>query len=470
LRERDKRVRGTPIRDEESGGWARRSYLTTLIDDLLEYALGLAGKVDKAYPRSFNYAEIAGIYLDYGRKSRSLDTLAEALKTIETLKRPEEKSDRLAWVGRVYALAGDPVKAGESLSRAVLLAGASAPSEVVSGLYKAVCEYLDAGLRENAEKTARELYKAVLTLENDTDKALELINLADIHRELDQNTEAQEVLAEALKITLTLKDSWFKAERLIDAAREYLDLEMRDRAALVIKDAVAATGSTGVENQPWFQLKIVDLYIAADEISKALEVLKTLVDLLKTDEADYLKSKNILEAAERYHQLDMPGESIQLAAQALAALESLQEIEDKISGYAGIAALLGDLGQKAQALEIAGQAFEWCGKIEDKKTRVYLLGALTLLFVRLKEDEKAAQSISEILSISKESAVKNQGLGTVVMDLAAAGQFIPALRLVKVIRDPHIKSSAIANLAKSLIESGQENDGQLKEPVKEVVS
>jgi tetratricopeptide (TPR) repeat protein len=443
--------------------------LTTLIDDLLEYALGLAGKVDKAYARSFNYAEIAGVYLDYGRKSRSLDTLAEALKTIETLKRPEEKSDRLAWVGRVYAQAGDPVKAGESLSRAVLLAGASAPTEVVSGLYRATCEYLDSGLRENAEKTALDLYKAVFTLENDTDKALELINLADIHRELDQNTKAQEVLAEALKITLTLKDSWFKAERLIDAAREYLDLEMNDRAALVIKDAVSATGSTGAENQPYFLLKIVDLFIAADEKSKALEVLTTIINLIETDESAYLKSKNFLEAAERYQQIGMSGEAVRLGVLALNVLEPVQQIEDKISGYAGIAGLLGDLGQKAQALEIAGKAFELCGKIEDKKTRVYLLGTLALLFIQLREEEKFTQSVSEILNILGESALKGQGIGTVVMDMAAAGQFIPALRLVKVIRDPHIKSSAIANLAKSLIDSGQENDDQIKEMGKEVI-
>jgi hypothetical protein len=54
------------------------------------------------------------------------------------------------------------------------------------------------------------------------------------------------------------------------------------------------------------------------------------------------------------------------------------------------------------------------------------------------------------------------------MDLSAAGEFVLAFQIVKAIRDPHIKSSAIANIAKSFIESGQETT-EIREIAKEVI-
>jgi tetratricopeptide (TPR) repeat protein len=442
--------------------------MNAAVDELLEYALRLTDKIDKAYAKSFNYLEIAEVYLDYGQKPRCLEILAAGLKIIDSLKHPNEKAERLAWAGRICAQAGEISPARESLSRAVLLVRASIPSEVISGLNRVVCEYLDSGFKESAELVAQDYHDAIDKLENDTDKALELVNIADIYAELLQTSKAQEALSEASRIALSIKDNWFKAERLIDVAREYLEIGLKEQAVLMFADIVLAAGLAGEENQPYFLFEIVDIYIAADQILKATEILNRILEIVKRDEQPYNKLKNTLEAAEKYRQLGKIEEALNLLNQAPDDIQSVQNVEDKIGGLAGTAALLGDLEQKQKALDIAGQAFQLCGKVEDKKTRIYLLGTLVLLYVQLKDRQSAAKCLSEIFAVLTESAVKTQGLGPVVIDLASAYEFGLALQLVKVIRDPHIKSSAIANLVDNLIESDFKIDEETHALVKEV--
>lgn len=444
--------------------------MNPLIDDLLKYSLSISGSIGNSFTKTYNYLEIAESYLSYGQKPICQQILKDSLKIVDSLKRPEEKSDRLAWIGKVYALAGEPVKAEEALSRAVLLAGASAPADVVSRLNSAIWEYLDAGLKEKAEEVIQKLSRAVNDLENDTDKALELINIAEIYLELDQIEKAEEVLGAAHEISLVLKDNWFKAERLIDVAGEYLDIGLKARAMIVIQEAISAVDSAGKENQPYFWLKIVDLYTAADELSKAFEILTTALNTIKEDESAYSRSNNSLEAAKKYSQLDNKEAAILITNQALQTIEPSLEVEDKISIYLEIAEILGKLDRKNEALQISSRAFDLSGEVKDKKTLVYLLGTLTLLNVNLREQEKSNASVSEILKIAGESTAKNQGLGTVVIELAAAGEFILALKLVKVIRDPHIKASSITGIAKSLIESRHEPDLKIHEMIKEVIN
>jgi tetratricopeptide (TPR) repeat protein len=441
-----------------------------LIDDLLKYSLSLSGSIGNSFTKTYNYLEIAESYLSYGQKPICCQILKDSLKIVDSLKRPEEKSDRLAWIGKVFALAGEPVQAEEALSRAVLLAGASAPTDVVNRLNSAIWEYLDAGFKEKAEEIIQKLSRAVNDLENDTDKALELVNIAEIYLELDQSEKAEEVLGAAHEISLALKDNWFKAERLIDVAGEYLDIGRKAKAMGVIQEAISAVDSAGKENQAYFWLKIAHLYAAADELSKAFKILTTALNTIKEDESAYSRSKNSLEVAEKYSQLDNKEAAIQITNQALQDIEPSLVVEDKISVYLEIAKILGKLDRKNEALQISNQVFDLSGKVKDKKTLVYLLGRLTLLYVNLHEQEKFAQSVSEILKIAGESPAKNQGLGTVVIELAAAGEFILAFKLVKVIRDSHIKASSITGIVNSLIESRHEPDLEIHEMIKEVIN
>jgi tetratricopeptide (TPR) repeat protein len=440
-----------------------------LIDELLGYAANLAEKIDKAYAKSFNYLEIAGFYLDYGNKTKCQEILADCLITIESLKHPEEKADRLAWLGRVYARVGDQVKANEAFSRAALLARACEPAETVRGFYKIVCEYLDAGMEENAKELTSQLIKAIAALPYDSDKALELVNVADIYAELGQTDRAQGTLDEALKISLRIEDNWFKVERLVDVAQSFQDIGSKDKTALAIQESIIAAGSTGEENQSYFLLKISDLLIAEGETARALEVISKAIGLVQRDESAYTRLKNTLLAAEKYYKVGKAEEAIQLTIQGLDSIQSIEEIEDKISGYCGVASLMVDMDQKQKGLEIAGQAFDLCTKVPDKKTRVYLLGSLALLYLQLGERKRTAQTVSEILKILSDSSLKTQGLGAIVMDLSAAGESVLAFQMVKAIRDPHIKSSAVANIAKSLIDSGQETT-EIREIAKEIIS
>jgi tetratricopeptide (TPR) repeat protein len=214
-------------------------------------------------------------------------------------------------------------------------------------------------------------------------------------------------------------------------------------------------------------MKLADVYLAADEKEKALEVLASILNIIKGNESAYSQSKNTLVVAEKYYQLGRTKEATQLAAQALEIIQPVQETEDKINSYAGIAKILVKLNQKEKALEIAKQVFDLSLKIEDKKSRIYWLGEIALLYAQLADVEKADMVISEILIILSESTVKTQGLGTLAIELAEAGECVLAFRLVRAIHDAHIKSSAIANIAKSLVASGQEPTAELKRLVSE---
>jgi tetratricopeptide (TPR) repeat protein len=443
-----------PIQNEIT--MAGRCVVVKVVDELLEYALSVAGKVDKAYAKAFNYSEIASIYLEYGQKSRCQDILAENLKIVDLLKHPAEKAERLAWIGRVYAESGDITKAKEAFSRATLLAKASAPAESVAGLYRVACEYLDSNLKDDANSITSELYKAVIVLENDIDKALELINIADIYAETGQTEKAREVLDQALRISATIKDGWFKAERLTDIAQEYLDIGLKEQAGQVMIDALAAANSVSVENRFYFLLKMVDLYFKGDEKTKAQDTLAALREVVNGDESAYSKSKDLIEMAERYWELGDKEASFKILDEGMETIQTIQEIEDKITCLAEIADVFGNQEQKGKALDIAGQALKLCEKVENKKTAIYLMGTIALLFVQLNSPDKAAETVTAIIKALDESFVKTVGLGAVVIDLAAAGEFELALRLVNSVKDAHIKSSAIVNIAKSLAESDRE--------------
>jgi tetratricopeptide (TPR) repeat protein len=324
-------------------------------------------------------------------------------------------------------------------------------------------------MEENAKELTSQLGKAIAALPYDSDKALELVNVADIYAELGQTDRAQEILDEALKISLRIEDNWFKVERLVDVAQSFQDIGSKDKTALAIQEAIMAAGSTGEENQSYFLLKIADLLISEGETARALEVISKAIGLVQRDESAYTRLKNTLLAAEKYYKVGKAEEVIQLTIQGLDSIQSIAEIEDKISGYSGVANLMVAMDQKQKGLEIAGQAFDLCAKVPDKKTRVYLLGILALLYLQLGERKRTAQTVSEILNILSDSSLKTQGLGAIVMDLSAAGESVLAFQMVKAIRDPHIRSSAVANIAKSLIDSGQETT-EIREIAKEIIS
>ena len=77
------------------------------IENLLEEALEAARKVERTAIKSFDYIQIAGIYLSRGQKTRCLEVLAETLKIVDSLKQPDEKAVCLAQTAAIFTRAGE---------------------------------------------------------------------------------------------------------------------------------------------------------------------------------------------------------------------------------------------------------------------------------------------------------------------------------------------------------------------------
>ncbi len=116
------------------------------------------------------------------------------------------------------------------------------------------------------------------------------------------------------------------------------------------------------------------------------------------------------------------------------------------------------LGQPGKPWRLAGQAEDIVRGAANKKPLVYQMGSLAILYVELGRKEQAFELVNDIIRTVQETNAKTSGLGEISGDLAMAGEPVPALQLVKIIREPHIKVEALTSLARSLGISGREAD------------
>ncbi len=442
------------------------------IIQLLDYALRVASRIDRAAGRSTAYTGIAAAYLEYGQKARSLEVLEEeALKSAGAVKQPEEKSRQLTWIAGVLEKAGDSEKAKELFTSAILLARAteSADKKAVA-LHNIACEYADAGLIEEADRVLTELHEIVADPENATDTACELASIARIYADTRRNEKAGEVLGEALKITAELKDHWFRAERLIEAAEIYADTGHAEKAARILEEASAVILQIDKRNRPHFLLKIAGVYANTGEKSKAREILTSTLGIVNTEELPQIKSGDITEMAAICLELGDAPESMILLNRAIESARRIENIKDRVSSLTDITGLLSRAGGIEKALDTAGQAASIISAAENRKALIYQSGNLALQFIGLNKKDKAEELISRIIQAVQDTGAKTAGLGEIARDLSANREFTLALSLVQIIREPHVRAEALTTIARDLIEAGGEPGEEVKQIIQNMVN
>jgi tetratricopeptide (TPR) repeat protein len=442
--------------------------LGRLIETLLENALFLADTAEKASARSLSFIEVAEVFLEAGLKDRCLDTLAGALKVVETLPQPNERVLRLAWAAGLFSRAGDDRTAKELFQRSTLLARAIAEDQKIQALSEIAGEYLELDLKQEALALLGELGSSIGLLANEVEKAHQLTVLADLLAEFQEKEEALRLLEAAFQITRQIKDNWFKAERLVEIAQSLSQSAQPDRSAAVLEEALVVSARIEAANRPYFIFNIIDLLLELGRQSQALELANGLLEIINQDPSTFSRAGALVELAERYRDAGSEKKALNLLTFARETADKAESDTDRISSYARIGELQGQLGETQPALELAEKAFYLCGHIQNARTHIYLLGDLAQVFEALGAREKSARCVSRILELVDQSDVRTLGLGEVANELAEAGEIVLALKLTAKIREPEVKSGSLCAIASAMIAQGLEANEEIELAVREL--
>ena len=439
------------------------------IEQLLEYTWSLAGKIERPAERSVSYIEIAEVYLESGNKDRCWEVLAEALKTVDALKHPDEKAGQLAWIARLLVKGGDAARARELFTRAILLSRATVTAFQKAGaLYRLACEYADAEWNEEASEVLAELYETAIDPENHLDMACELVNIAEIYADIGMTEKAEDTLDDVIEIATALKDNWFKAERMIEAAEIYSKMEAGDKAVQILNTTGPIVECIDETNRLGFLFKMVDIYTMTGQKSKALDTLTGALLIIDRNTESPSRVQDLIDISEDYWQLGDKEAAGYVLIQAKRLIEGVEEVKEKISGLISLSSVFHKMDRVDQGLDIANQALALCGTLQDKKTVPFMMGKIAVLYAELKDRNQAAKMVSGIKQYIKETPLKTSGLGAIVNELAESGESVLALNLAKIISGPDIKASVLISIVQSLIEANREPD-QTRDAIQNIV-
>jgi tetratricopeptide (TPR) repeat protein len=417
------------------------------IDRILEEATLSASRVELAAIRSASYARIAEACLKHGSIPICLEMLFKALEACEKIKYPEEKAKRLAWIARIYQELGDSAKAKEQFKRAVLLAcAAETVSKKVGALYDLACEYADAGLNEEAEKTLETLHATVTIAQEEVDVVCELINIAGLYIDMNNIARAGAILKEALQITAQAQYTWFKIERGVEIAQAFASAGENDQSEIWLSESLANLNSVDKENRTYFNLKIADVFLTLGNHQSAIELLQKTAQEARENESNYAKAQSLTEIAEKYLQMDDGSAAIVILNTIAEAIEKIEDVKDKIAMLVKTADLLREAGQEEKALSLAEQSQILAESLIDAKSRVFSLGNVAVLWAKLQQREKVHAVVSRLQKLAQNTPVKTSGLGEIAAELAAAGETAPALVLARLIREPEIRVTALCRI------------------------
>jgi tetratricopeptide (TPR) repeat protein len=428
------------------------------IDKILQDALESAGKVERPFSQSSDCAAIAAIYLDHGQNTRCLEVLLPALETADRIKQPDEKAICLARIAGLFFLAGDITRAQETFTRAVLLAQAAVtPAQQVKALYAVGGEYAGVNLGEEAAGVLARLYELVKTPENGLDIAYELIDIAGLYSDIHGVDTARTILDEAITASLALKDNWFKVERLLGIAETYAAMDSLPEAIDTITRLGPFLMNIEQLDRAGFYLRIADVYELAGDTPRVLDILLAALKSVEINEEACYQAENMVEIAQKYVSLEQKQKAIELLTRSCKKSEEIEDFRDRISILIKNAGLLGQAGERAQALETAKQALVLCQTYRDKKAVLYLLGNLGVVYAGLGEKAKAEEIVSAISGTVAETQAKTTGLGAIAIELSGAGDVNSAIKLVNLITDPHTRAESLAGIAGNLIERERES-------------
>jgi tetratricopeptide (TPR) repeat protein len=425
--------------------------MTLSLDNLLEKAHLAAVKINLASARSLMLSQIAMVYAANHNTSMASALASEALKTADTVKYPHEKAKCLAAAAAVLARLGQIDGALAQFNRSVLLArAAETPAQIIEALYRTAAHYIDSGLIEKGLNLLAELIKMVVDPSSDVDSAAELVNIAELYDDLGRKEQAYSLLGQARAIALKNPDLWFRLERLIEIADTFASSGSADRALSLIDSVSPLVAQIDDFSRAYFLLRLAEVYIGLKMYSPAQEVLKSVSLIDNSEESAYEKAGRLIEVAEKYLEMNDQAAALTLLTQAGGLVGSINNTKEQIAIRVELAEWLDAAGKPAEAAGLAEQAMSACRDLVDKKSAIFCLGNLLLVFSYLRNPARTAQLMDEILKIAGETSSKTAGLGAIGLELIDEGDNDLAFRLVEVVREPEVQSNLYLALAAAL--------------------
>jgi tetratricopeptide (TPR) repeat protein len=445
--------------------------MSNIVEQLLNYALVIAAKIDRPLGKGTVYLQLAEAWQENGPKSRCLEILGEVLIILDRLKHPDEKAKMLAWAARIYSQAGDSARSREQFTRATLLArAAETANQKIESLYRIAAEYAAAGLLDESTTVLTDLRETVLQSGNEIDIPAELIDLAEIEMDIGRLEKARETLGEALPMAEKIQDNWFRALRLVEIAEIYPALGGAGKALAILEKALSIVQGLETLNQPYFLFKIVQIYFASGASEKARQVLARAREIIDSEESPYSRSQGLVELAGWSLQLEDTAGAADLLSRAAQIAGSIESLKDRMAVSTEIASTWGKVGQLEPGRLLAEQVRELCESLPDKKSELIYWGDLALVYRDLKEDEKATTIVSRLIEVVRETNIRTAGLGAIAADLAESGDYLAALRLAGIIREPEAKAGALVNIAQGIRENRPENEAEVSSLLARIIS
>jgi tetratricopeptide (TPR) repeat protein len=279
------------------------------------------------------------------------------------------------------------------------------------------------------------------------DTAAELVNIAELYDDLKEKGKAWAMLDEALEVAEAIPDEWFRVERLIEIADTYSSTGNEEKALQVLSAVAPRVNKIEQYSLPYFLLRMAGVYIFLCENSEAIEILKSIPAILNQEETAYERAGALIEIAEKYLEISQNVPAVELIVRAIALAESITDPKEKIAIQIEAAGWLDEAEHLDEARKLAARANLACQLLTDKKSSIFGLGNLAILYVYLKDIQKAAEVVEDIIRIVQETSAKTSGLGSIGEELAAEGQPELALGLAEIIKEPEIKASLLVSVA-----------------------
>lgn len=425
--------------------------MNTLINELLTAALKWSERIPRSSARVTALAQIAKAFLANQEKGKCLQTLAQALRTVEAIKMPSDKAGQLSWIARVFAEAGEKETARKEFERATLLARAAGTPAARDALLDIAFDYQDVGWKQEAERVLGELEK--MLPETAGDRTFLLLSLAGIYLEMESREKAFRLLKMARAEAAEIEDDWFRIERMLDVAENLTEAGETSMGSQILGQIEAGLSKLEEVSRPYFFLKMAGVYRRRGELQKAREILVTLLDNIREDEAS-IRAESLLSAAEEYLDMGDERESMRLLEKTLQELDQVENKIDRVLLQLRIARFYQTFNRLPEAVRLADRLFGVHEEIKEIRGKVYLLAGLVVVYYKAGQQEKGSEMIGMIEKIVRQANTGTAGLGEIALELVESDEFLPALRITGLILEPHIRIEALTGVCRALLAAG----------------
>lgn len=466
-------------------------------------------------------ADIAFQYAELGESQRSLEVLAQALRSTKAMKYRCFQANPLAKVAGGYLLVGKDTQGNQLLAEAIQTAQVQEATR---------CSGSSTSPRESLLNRAREYADAghldlSLELSQGLGDPITLGELAGHLAEAGQPERATEILNQAIELAQGIDDQQYnKIQTLVVMAERLRLAGHTEQVSPVLERALESPNVSNPVQASADSLQISSTLRVAREFAaiganrQALEALNQVVPKIRTLSSRPFPLDQVIyqiDAALQYDELEQKSQSVAIVAEALAIAQSIpkdesRSQEDALGRVAEGYAKLGDseqalqiahsiraVGERAAAFERIAIAYAEAGNIDAAVKLAQSIGSRNETLIEIvrhylinKQPEQAWNFVQthQVKGILSEVAVgyveagqpeqalqllENQQMEWLLPEIARGfaqqGQFNSALQVTQSMNDKNYKAQALIAIAQSYTKKDSAEQGIIQDMLAKLV-